>query len=156
MACARTDGKPLCIHVKHGADKTDTITTAPQGVESSFSILQQAGRGPVHRPSSVPHKYAIVTDREGYLSNADSDLHADRTSLFHNAHSSGVTFHSCCFSKIGRSEVPTQRDRPSQSASLHVSGLTERCSESVRRVSCLTETEIRLTEPDFPTQCPPQ
>ena len=142
MACARTDGKPLCIHVKHGADKTDTITTAPQGVESSFSIfLQQAGRGPVHRPSSVPHKYAIVTDREGYLSNADSDLHADRTSLFHNAHSSGVTFHCCCFSKIGRSEVPTQRDRPSQSASLHVS-----LKGAVRRVSCLTETEIRLTE----------
>ena len=44
----------------------------------------------------------------------------------------------------------------SECASLHVSGLTERCSESVRRVSCLTETEIRLTEPDFPTQCPPQ
>ena len=70
---------------------------------------------------------------------------------------------------IGRSEVPTQRDRPTQSASMHaslrralrrVSCLTEtkirlsaRLSESVFGLTeanfCLSETDIRLTEPDF-------
>ena len=45
---------------------------------------------------------------------------------------------------IGRSEVPTQRDRPAQSASLHVS-----LKRAVRRVSCLTEPEIRLTETEI-------
>jgi hypothetical protein len=41
---------------------------------------------------------------------------------------------------VGRSEVPTQRDRPTQSASMHVS-----LRRALRRVLCLTETEIRLT-----------
>ena len=70
---------------------------------------------------------------------------------------------------VGRSEVPTQRDRPTQSASMHaslrralrrVSCLTEtkirlsaRLSESVFGLTeanfCLSETDIRLTEPDF-------
>jgi len=41
----------------------------------------------------------------------------------------------------GRSEVPTQRDRPTQSASMHVSHLRR----ALRRVLCLNETEIRLS-----------
>ena len=41
---------------------------------------------------------------------------------------------------IGRSEVPTQSDRPSQSASVHVS-----LRGAVRRVSCLSEKVLRLT-----------
>ena len=41
---------------------------------------------------------------------------------------------------IGRSEVPTQRDRPTQSDSMHVS-----LRRALRRFLCLTETEIRLT-----------
>ena len=41
---------------------------------------------------------------------------------------------------LGRSEVPTQRDRPTQSDSMHVS-----LRRALRRFLCLTETEIRLT-----------
>ena len=41
---------------------------------------------------------------------------------------------------VGRSEVPTQRDRPTQSDSMHVS-----LRRALRRFLCLTETEIRLT-----------
>ena len=46
---------------------------------------------------------------------------------------------------VGRSEVPTQRDRPAQSASLHVS-----LKGAVSRVSCLTEADFRRSESDFP------
>ena len=38
---------------------------------------------------------------------------------------------------LGRSEVPTQRDRPTQSDSMHVS-----LRRALRRFLCLTETEI--------------
>ena len=50
---------------------------------------------------------------------------------------------------VGRSEVPTQRDRPAQSASLHVS-----LKGAVSRVSCLTEANFRRSESDFPAKFP--
>ena len=51
-----------------------------------------------------------------------------------------ITLPTEAFTYLGRSEVPTQRDRPTQSDSMHVS-----LRRALRRFLCLTETEIRLT-----------